>query len=712
MDTEREDFVETDAADEAAETNSQARPHRSVDEILKEIDGELDDSSVEALRKLSERDASRILNELLDAWDLVRNRSAYVSTAAKSLLSRNLAGGGKDRSGGKGFDDRDHGSRGGVSNDWYRDRGGHDDDRSSYDRRGSAHSGNKGGAPPPPPPPGAGDYRQGPPARGGGIYGSGNYHGPPPHNGRDDWYARGGDDGWNGRCSGGKGYGPDGPHGHAGSAYGGGMSRGEMEQELEDLIKRYNLDASADDALHRVPIQEAREVLRAVDGGVRNPSAFVVSKLRLLETGASVNGTAGPRGGGAGYGGGDRHRPRADVFSYCESMLRYYHADERARNIAAEIPPEVLSRIFSQLERIEVRNPSAFIFQACANYQKTGSMEGPAPFHPATSSRDVGAASADRHELEARIARCDLDGTATTMLRELRLDDALSVMAQINETVKNPSAFVTTAARRLLGSGGPPARERERFGELPPNLSRRDIERELEEFAASMNLDDRAREVLHEVPLERAWSVVAELRKTWNVVRNPSAYVFNSCVKGSTSRGGGDYPDAPWAPAPSAPKLSAEALKAERMAKDLGVDDSSLGHLQTVPIDYAMDLLRSLADKRSSVRNPSAFIVSAVKEYRERGRGGAGPAPRVDVPPGSAAEELEGLMSHYCLDKTATEALRSFPVDEALGIMNACDSGVRNPSAWAMNMVKKHAVKQGDDRRGTSPEAKRRREEF
>jgi len=159
-----------------------------------------------------------------------------------------------------------------------------------------------------------------------------------------------------------------------------GASQADQEQELERIIRSFALDELANEALHRIPLRTAREILHSLDGGVRNPSAFVMSKIRSMESGGAFHG--GMRGGGAGLPPMPDRMPRQarggggivsdeELFHRAKIMLDKYRADERARQAASDVPPDVLFDIFSQLDNSpDIRNPSAFIFQACMDYRR------------------------------------------------------------------------------------------------------------------------------------------------------------------------------------------------------------------------------------------------------------------------------------------------------------------------------------------------------
>merc|ERR1719329_148090 len=153
--------------------------------------------------------------------------------------------------------------------------------------------------------------------------------------------------------------------------------------------------------------------------------------------------------GGMGMGIGVGDLPRDEVIRRCEAQIQEYQLDERARQVAHEVPPEALLDIFSQLaqSRNEIRNPSAFIFQGCVNFQKQ---------NPNMSAGRENTTARDPEYVEDAIVRLELDATASCAIRALSPSDATGILDRVTDNVNNKSAFVTTAAKRILGPGWRP----------------------------------------------------------------------------------------------------------------------------------------------------------------------------------------------------------------------------------------------------------------
>lgn len=436
-----------------------------------------------------------------------------------------------------------------------------------------------------------------------------------------------------------------------------GLSQAQIEQELEMMISTFGLDSAANEALHRVPLPIADEIIRSLDTGVRNPSAFVMSKLRHLQDIGGLGGArgAGPhRHGGSPVGG--MALQREDSSTRCKALLDSYGCDERARRIAFEIPIEALVDILAQLENNpEVRNPSAFIFQSCVNHQKQNPQWSPPGGGLLT--RDVNHSPGPRGGFET----------------------------QDHSSVGAGACFFADSSVLAL---------------------------QAEELVKQFNIDERASVALRAVPLEKALEILGELQRKWDQVRNPSAYVFNAAVK---------LQDKTTQPKTAQPKTAQHVPNkdnvlvmgrsargfdfqsmsehAENLARDLGVDEGTLAALQTVPLEDAVRILSQLRDSRSTVRHPSAFVMGAIQELRQQlgmvggtllGQG-CGPG----FPNDSVGQRLEDAVMRLKLDKAATDALHELPPEEALRLVAKVDAGVRNPSAWVTNAVRNAMLQSG-----------------
>lgn len=328
-----------------------------------------------------------------------------------------------------------------------------------------------------------------------------------------------------------------------------------------------------------------------------------------------------------------------------------------------------------------------------------------------TSTADFGKASAFAYTAamkllgspdiaEARM-KYNLDDAAVSCLNALLPSEAREILNSIDAGVRNPSAFVTASARRFSSdhqggqphsTGGSPTSSvgstqhgcsgaaSQLANSLPPGLSKVQVEQVVEGIIRHMALDERACAVLHEVPLERAYDIVCELRKNWGNVKSPSAYVYEACLKElhNAGRVGGLTPEtaSPNAPVKFAPStLPPTAPPLMKMP------------LQVRPPQPVIKLPAQPVIKLPQGLQPQADP-SQLKNLQVR--------PPQMVPPRlpltSTAAKVEAAITKYNLDDGAILALAQISPEAALDILNSIDSSVRNASAYVTTVAKKRAV--------------------
>jgi len=519
-----------------------------------------------------------------------------------------------------------------------------------------------------------------------------------------------------------------------------GMSKGELEQEVEQIIRSMGLDERATGVLHEVPLAKAYDILSELKrhyNSVRNPSAYVFN--------ACVKEINGPKGGppDAGYGGcfppppggmpgppGGMPGPPGGMpgppmgmpgpppgmptgppsgmpgpppgmpmgmpgppsgfppgmedpaarKAELQRAIEKWNLDETALGALLQIPSDQALEIINSLDA-GVRNPSAFVTTAARKRLETLAQSGGGAFNHAGSADFR---SNLKEQVENLIKKSDLDDKAVGLLRELPLEGALEILGELQrkwDQVRNPSAYVFNAGVKF--------QERSRQQQMPGGHSPMLAER-MEVLAEHFCLDNDARNALRSVSTDTAISILEQIN---GEIRNPSEYVRRMVNR--SRRPMRTFTDTP--PDPMLGQQQSLAHRAESMARDLGVDESSLSALQTIPLEHAMHFLNRLADSRTTIRNPSAFIISAVKDYRAHagGLGGegfpGGPAMGAAVDKALVAGQLEATIQRLGLDKTATEALRALPEEDALALVSSVDGNVRNPSAWVTNAARNAA---------------------
>uniref|UniRef100_A0A7S4VH80 C3H1-type domain-containing protein n=1 Tax=Alexandrium monilatum TaxID=311494 RepID=A0A7S4VH80_9DINO len=276
--------------------------------------------------------------------------------------------------------------------------------------------------------------------------------------------------------------------------------------------------------------------------------------------------------------------------------------------------------------------------------------------------------------VEATIGRLGLDDNAARAIKMFPPDQALNLLDQVGDSVRNPSAFVMRMCNRTMQDGGPPrAQEFDRREEGPPRIPTQ-FDR-LEAAIADMGLDESATRVLHELPPEQALSLLSQVDAG---VRNPSAFVMSLAHRALKGGPGPQH----WQ-GPSLPEL------VEQNIARLRLDESATRMLHELSPEHAMDILDQIGD---DVRNPSAFVTAEVRKVFQ-----AGP-PRFDAPrpppPNSRdlSQQVANLAKALELDSDCLDALLSISTQEAVMILERLAntaSNIRNRSAFVFAEVKK-----------------------
>lgn len=234
----------------------------------------------------------------------------------------------------------------------------------------------------------------------------------------------------------------------------------ELKQEAEALARGR---ADFEEHLRSVPTPpqhvEANEALEGVD---QQPCGRIDrSRSPKGQKAFSRQSPPPPVFGGEGH---DRSKPyRAGEQSQScmdfdlEAALVEHSLDETAKRVLRGLPVDQARHMLNLLDA-SVRNPSAFIMSR-AKHAAGRAPVGAAgvqgrPGVPPGTSPDV---------LEQHCVRLGVDRSATQLLAEIPLDQALDLLQQINEDVHNPSACITAEVRKrklaMHNSGATP-----RFG--------------------------------------------------------------------------------------------------------------------------------------------------------------------------------------------------------------------------------------------------------
>lgn len=232
-----------------------------------------------------------------------------------------------------------------------------------------------------------------------------------------------------------------------------------------------------------------------------------------------------------------------------------------------------------------VRNPSAFVTKMCSR----------------TAHGDL---SADYDRVDSRVEECigrlRLDESAKRALQQLPAVEALNILDQIGDEVRNPSAFIMSMTNRVVKGGNSKPSSTNTNDRIQLGIKR-------------LNLDAGASRMLQELPTDTALGI---LDQCGDDVRNPSAFVTAE-VRKIQSRGGGSgggYDGGRGRESSHNPRDFERQL--ERLARDLELDGDCVDALRSISMQESIAILERLASDLSTIRNRSAFVFAEVKKRR------------------------------------------------------------------------------------------------
>eukprot|EP00927_Polykrikos_kofoidii_P054493 TRINITY_DN48904_c0_g1_i1.p1 TRINITY_DN48904_c0_g1~~TRINITY_DN48904_c0_g1_i1.p1 ORF type:complete len:629 (+),score=112.14 TRINITY_DN48904_c0_g1_i1:109-1995(+) len=316
--------------------------------------------------------------------------------------------------------------------------------------------------------------------------------------------------------------------------------------------------------------------------------------------------------------------PRGSLDDHAEAMLR-------------NCDPRISLEALSDWERnvTSRRNPSACVVSLLRRLGADGS--GPPPqamgcgamLGESEMTKDETA----HRELEALMQAVEgrLDAHAHNSLQELTVQQALYIVSDLaaqGEAVRNPSAFVMSAIKRLEGSSNRGALRHSPGAHYMDDTIRESIDKLIDD----LELDGGARAALCSIVPPAQVEILRDLVQQYTTVRNQSAFVLSrvKSAGGSTSvvdaaRGGGDRrgagheaEDFRTVPPREVTPPSAQGFSGSMEKLDsLGLDDQAKRSLAELPESSAADIVYQLESKGDKVRNPSAFVVTLARRVSQ-----------------------------------------------------------------------------------------------
>lgn len=310
--------------------------------------------------------------------------------------------------------------------------------------------------------------------------------------------------------------------------------------------------------------------------------------------------------------------------------------------------------------------------------------EGPSSGRERSRSRDRGRdrrGSSTEELVKEKIDRLGLDSRCADQVLAFPTEEALDMLSQVTDHIRNPSAFVMNMCKRKQqeASQPPPQRPDDR----------------LNEKIESMSLDGSCSRVLHQLPVHEAMHILDSVDEG---VRNPSAFVMSKAHSAMKGGGKGAPPPTP-------------AERVDTRAAELGLDASSLRMLSEISPEQALEVMDSMGQE---VRNPSAFVTAECRkvssrtqqprgdnrdnrDYSDYSRGGGG-GHSADRGGGGGhggggiERQVHDLAQNLELDDHCVSELGGINVEDAVGILDRLARAlpdIRNRSAFVHAEVRK-----------------------
>lgn len=490
-----------------------------------------------------------------------------------------------------------------------------------------------------------------------------------------------------------------------------------QEQVVEDLLKWRLLDEGSAKVLRHAPEHIAREVVGLLGPELRNPPAFVVSKIRELVADGGHAEESRRRAPAETFTLYHHGKPRAFEWTSASQvagdLLRWGILDESSSDLLALAPDETARQVLAALGP-DVRNPSAVVTTRLKELRMEGrSMDEPMRAQPENITVWTNGEPRNlewytkAQAIEDLVVSGVLDQSSGAMLAEAPDEDVKQIVASIGKEVRNPSAYVTKRLREAFPHLDNARRHVEKVlfhhnGEAKTLewISASHAARELARLGV---LDESSAETLATASEEGAKHIVMSIGPE---TRNPSAYVTKRVreMKGEAlrpedvRRRGGDGVDVHCKGELRVLDWSSKEQAIDQLMRWGILDDSSAGALGQVTDEQAKHIITSLGP---DIRHPAALVMRKVKELRadlpapsEREQR---PLDKIVIYVGGEAftldwfskeQAVDDLLTQGVIDEGCAKVLLGAANEEAKEAISALKREVRNPSAFLIRKLK------------------------
>mmetsp|Transcript_15596 Transcript_15596/g.27834 ORF Transcript_15596/g.27834 Transcript_15596/m.27834 type:complete len:1408 (+) Transcript_15596:40-4263(+) len=555
-------------------------------------------------------------------------------------------------------------------------------------------------------------------------------------------------------------------------------ARGDLERTLQDIVDSVGLDDRAKGMLAEVPLEEAMNMLEVMMERKEsiNCSAFITGAVRkyLAEYGSAGSAPsqrraappegrgsergertersergAGERGGACERrGDGERHRHReryvrsvshrrsrsrsrawsstgdagrGDSLDADRMIERCDGIDDQAKESLRELPSHEAVEILREIrnKRGDIRNPSAYVVRSCNSVQhrlgrrRRPDDEQPEPPPPRARRQSSPSPIMQRVKQAIRAFQPPLDDGARSLLYRLAPRAAMDVLKDLNSRINiiyNPSAWVSRAAKCIdptLAVEGRDGRDGD-YDLLPPPPPRRDASRQQQQQQL----------------LPGDW--ICRTCNDIQFARNTSCRRCGTSRDEPNDRDGDEGRNSESRPV----RDDETARRIEDLALRLDCDDFAIEALHQATQERALEVLEELLPRKDALRNPSAVVMTALKQQptptrKSKGalaicdNGATSGTSKPETPPeGPVSEGVQAQIVELCqlagLKQEATDRIKSISPEGALDILQslvAKQPDISDTSSWVVDAVDEHvkqakaalADSQAKDRQGEVP---------
>jgi len=465
---------------------------------------------------------------------------------------------------------------------------------------------------------------------------------------------------------------------------GGGQGKGgafdysgyNLPEAVQMFVRNNGVDTMAAETLQAAPPGVQEYVLDRGDmRNAQNPSSALLARIK--EGHANVPGAGDFRKCG----------PYAPPTSDVEEFIRTYDFDGRSADALRDMPPGQQQEVISRGSLANARNPSSVLLSRIREVQALGqgpgakdSYESPAwGAYPVPPTTQHGHASL-RDRIEDMLRAFDIDHVAADTFRACTPEVQETVLQKGIKGARNPSSALLARIRDAMPSGrehhGGPAHEPRHFDRRPIGLFN-----EVTNFIHANQIDERAGEALRAcAPEVQEWILDrAELR----TARNPSSALMALLKEGPGQSARG--------PPPLHEVRGSLVDEVEDFIRRSAVDHRAADSLRACsPAVQQACVERGVIE---NARNPSALLLSRIKEVSSMQPGGGGkggPPPFHDERPmRDIRDEVEDFIMNNRLDGKVADSLRGCaPRVQKAVITRGGVTGARNPESVVMARIR------------------------